>query len=128
MHCCILLKPVSTEKGKKAEDAACRFLQRHGYAILDRNRRLARGELDIVASKEDVLVFVEVKAHKQREASLMAMHDSKCERIVSAAYAWLALHEAYAGFQCRFDLVVVSPRKPAVLPPAIEHMQDVLRL
>ena len=128
MHYFILPRPVSTEKGKKAEDAACRYLKRHGYKILDRNRRLARGELDIVALKADILVFVEVKAHKQRDSSLLAMHADKCERIVSAAYVWLALHESYANQQCRFDLIVVTPRKPALLPAAIEHMLDVIRL
>ena len=128
MPCSILQRPVSTEKGKKAEDAACRYLKRHGYKILDRNRRLARGELDIVALKADILVFVEVKAHKQRETSLLAMHADKCERFVSAAQTWLALQKPYADFQCRFDLIVVIPRKPAILPMSIEHMQDIIRL
>ena len=128
MPCFILQRPVSTEKGKKAEDAACRYLKRHGYEILDRNRRLARGELDVVAVKEELLVFVEVKAHKQRESSLLAMNPVKCERFISAAKTWLGLHEVYANFQCRFDLIIIKPRKISLLPSEIEHMQDVIRL
>ncbi len=119
---------MSTKKGNKGEEAACRYLQRHGYQVLDRNRRLARGELDIVALKGDILVFVEVKAHKQRETSLLAMHEDKCKRIISAALAWQALHKAYADYQCRFDLIIVTPRKPAILPHMIEHMPDVIRV
>jgi len=119
---------MSTEKGKKAEDITCRYLKRHGYEILDRNRRLARGELDIVAFKDDILAFVEVKAHQQRDSSLLAMNPDKCQRFVSAAQAWLGLHQSYADAQCRFDLVLVTPRQLNVLPARVEHMLDVIRL
>ena len=121
-------KQVSTKKGKEGEDAACKFLKRHGYEVIDRNRRLARGELDIVAVKGDVLAFVEVKAHQNRDASLLAMHTEKCERFISAANSWLGLHEQYAGHQCRFDLILVKPRQVVLLPAKIEHMKDVIRL
>jgi putative endonuclease len=119
---------MSTEKGRKAEEAACRYLKRRGYEILDRNRRLGRGELDIVAIKGEILVFVEVKAHKQRDSSLMAMHAVKCERFISAANTWLGLHDLYAQFQCRFDLMIVISSSMPLLPPKIEHMKDVIRL
>jgi len=120
---------MSTEKGRKAEDAACDYLKKHGYDILDRNRRLGRGELDIVALKEDLLVFVEVKAHQQRDSSLLAMHANKCSRFVSAANAWLGQHKAYADSQCRFDLMLVMmPQQTISLAPEIDHMMDVIRL
>jgi putative endonuclease len=49
--------------GQKGEDIAEKYLKRRGYKILDRNFRSRRwGEIDIVATKDDVLVFVEVKA------------------------------------------------------------------
>ncbi len=50
------------EIGRKGEDIAVKYLKRHGYKILDRNFRSKRwGELDIVATKDETLVFVEVK-------------------------------------------------------------------
>ncbi len=119
---------MSTQKGKKAEDASCAYLKKNGYKILERNKRLGRGELDIVALDDDVLVFVEVKAHQQRDASLWAMHPDKCERFVSAANVWLGLNQDYASYQCRFDLMIVTPRKVAWFPHHIEHMLDVIRL
>jgi len=128
MHCFTLLKQLSTKKGKKGEDAACQYLRWHIYEVVDRNRRLARGELDIVAVKEDVLIFIEVKAHQQRDAGLIAMHADKCERFISAAKTWLSLHEQYRNYQCRFDLILVKPRKFAFLPSEIEQMQDIIRL
>jgi putative endonuclease len=51
--------------GQKGEDIAVKYLKRHGYKILDRNFRSRRwGEIDIVATNEDVLVFVEVKTRE----------------------------------------------------------------
>lgn len=119
---------MSTAKGKQAEDAACAYLKKQGYQILERNRRLGRGELDIIATDEDVLVFVEVKGHQHRESSLDAMHTDKQSRMVSAAHTWLGQHPAYANHQCRFDLVMVIPAKLKLLPTNIEHMQDIIRL
>ena len=48
--------------GKLGEDLACVFLEKHGYKIIDRNYRKKWGELDIVANKDGVLHFVEVKS------------------------------------------------------------------
>jgi len=119
---------MSTAKGKAAEDAACQYLQKKGYTILDRNRRLGRGELDIVASLEDILAFVEVKGHQQRRSSLEAMHQGKQQRMVSAAQTWLGQHPDYVNYQCRFDLVIVTPSSMKILPPTIEHLRDIIRL
>ena len=55
-------KSPSSTLGKKAEDYASRFLLQNGYKIIDRNFRSRFGEIDIIALKDDVLVFVEVKA------------------------------------------------------------------
>ncbi len=119
---------MSTSKGRQGEAQACRYLQQRGYEILQRNRRLGRGELDIVAKHHDLLVFIEVKSHKHRDASLEAMHVDKQQRIISAAQAWLGQHPQYANCQCRFDLLMVIPARFAWLPPRVEHIEDIIRL
>ncbi|OIP99239.1 MAG: YraN family protein [Zetaproteobacteria bacterium CG2_30_46_52] len=119
---------MSTRKGNKAEIAAERHLKMLGYDILDRNARLGKGELDIVASKDDILAFVEVKGHQRYESSLEAMHDDKCQRLISAAKVWLSKHPDYQDFQCRFDVMIVSPKTLFILPPMIEHIKDAFRL
>ncbi|OAB43403.1 YraN family protein [Paenibacillus glacialis] len=50
------------QKGAAAEEQAAIYLANQGYEIIDRNWRCRSGELDIVASKEDYLVFVEVRS------------------------------------------------------------------
>jgi putative endonuclease len=120
---------VSTHKGQAGEERAVRFLQRKGFTIIGRNLRLGRGELDVVAKQEDLLVFLEVKTHRTLESALLAVHPDKCSRLQSAARTWLGLHPNYAGLQCRFDLIIITPRMglPDWAPPKIEHMEDIIR-
>ena len=49
-------------RGKWAEDLVARWYEQHGYVIVARNWRSKRGELDVVACKNGVLVVCEVKA------------------------------------------------------------------
>lgn len=49
------------ELGKFGEDFACEYLKRQGYRIEFRNFRCRMGEIDIIAVKDNVLSFIEVK-------------------------------------------------------------------
>ncbi|MDQ6959621.1 MAG: YraN family protein [Mariprofundaceae bacterium] len=120
---------MSTKQGRRGEDRAARYLQHRGFTVLGRNIRLGRGELDIVAKRGDLIVFVEVKAHQSRESSLLSMHADKCSRLQSAAETWLSRHLNQSDCQCRFDLIILTPRVglPAWVPPRIEHMEDIIR-
>ncbi len=51
----------NTEKGKISEDLCCNYLSSRGYEILERNYRTQKGEIDIIALKDDNLSFIEVK-------------------------------------------------------------------
>src|SRR3972149_3046541 len=53
--------------GKRGEEEAARFLQKRGFAILDRNVRSRLGEIDLVARDGKALVFVEVKTLRERD-------------------------------------------------------------
>ncbi|MFQ5677627.1 MAG: YraN family protein, partial [bacterium] len=54
------MKRTTKNVGRLGEDMAVEFLQKKAYKIIQRNFRFARGEIDIVASKDNVLIFVEV--------------------------------------------------------------------
>jgi putative endonuclease len=118
---------VSTALGRRGEERAARYLLRRGYDVLARNVRLGRGEIDIVARKGDVVAFVEVKAHKQREQSLLAVDARKCERLRSAASAWLGRQRDAASLQCRFDLIILTPGRGILPRTDIEHLKDIFR-
>ncbi|MBP3221576.1 MAG: YraN family protein [Neisseriaceae bacterium] len=50
--------------GQAAEDKACAFLKKQGFKILQRNWHCAFGEIDIIATQKQLLLFVEVKYRK----------------------------------------------------------------
>ena len=49
------------DEGNRGEDIACDYLKNHGFKIIERNFRLKGGEIDIVATRDNILVFIEVK-------------------------------------------------------------------
>lgn len=59
-----------TKFGKYGEDLAARFLEKHGYKIIERNFRIRGGEIDIVALEKNTLVIVEVKTRTSHRFGL----------------------------------------------------------
>ena len=57
------------EIGKIGENMAKTFLMKHGFAIIEQNYRILQGEIDIIAKKDNILRFVEVKSIKVRDCS-----------------------------------------------------------
>lgn len=58
----VLRKKVTSKLGSLAENYATEFIRAKGYKIVERNFRSKFGEIDIIATLNDVLVFIEVKA------------------------------------------------------------------
>lgn len=78
--------------GQAGEDLACRFLEKKGYSILERNfRNGRRGEIDIIAKKGSLIAFIEVKARSSLKygTGLEAVTYTKQERISEAAEVFL---------------------------------------
>src|SRR4051812_46128078 len=84
----------STETGQKAERAASVYLEMRGYKILEQNWRRPRCEIDIVALKDGILHFVEVKYRKNYEqgGGLDAITASKLKQLQRSA--WMYVEEA----------------------------------
>lgn len=55
------MKQLNRIKGGEGEEIAAQFLKKKGYEILDQNNSTKWGELDLIVSKNDILIFVEVK-------------------------------------------------------------------
>lgn len=56
-----MFKSKSSETGAQGEEIACRFLEKKGFIIIQRNYRKPWGEIDVIAEREGVVHFVEVK-------------------------------------------------------------------
>jgi putative endonuclease len=98
-------------RGLSAENRAALLLLLKGYRILARRWQSPVGEIDIVARRRRVLVFVEVKARGKLDAAAEAVTERQRRRIAAAAEAWLAAHPRQAYAEIRFDAVLVLPRR-----------------
>ena len=68
-----------------------------------------------------LIVFVEVKARKALDQAAESVLVRQRRRIVAAAGAWLAAHPEHAGYDMRFDAVLVTPgRMPQHIVSAFE--------
>lgn len=82
----------STDTGRQAEKAAATYLEMRGYKVLERNWRRPRCEIDIIAQKDDVIYFVEVKYRRNNDqgGGLEAITPTKLRQMRYAAISWLA--------------------------------------
>jgi putative endonuclease len=107
--------------GLSAESRAAAYLVAKGYRIVARRFKTPVGEVDIVARRKDVLVFVEVKARNTLDNAAESLLPRQQRRIAAAASAWLAANPDDAESNIRFDVVLVAPgRIPRHIPAAFE--------
>ena len=97
--------------GLSAEMRAAAFLLAKGYRIAARRWRSAAGEIDIVARRGNLLIFVEVKARGSFDEAAYSVTPRQQQRIASAAAIWLADHTEDAQRVMRFDAILVAPRR-----------------
>jgi putative endonuclease len=96
--------------GLSAEARAAAVLIAKGYRILARRFRTPHGEIDIVARRRNLLAFVEVKARASLDEAAYAVTPRQQARIIAAAQVWLMAHPEHAGYDLRFDAMLVTTR------------------
>ncbi len=94
-------------KGTFGEDKACKYLKKQGYKILERNFKTSFAEIDIIAEKDGVYVFVEVKTRKLRTSipASVSVNYYKQQKIIKAACCYMAKEKIKP--RCRFDIAEV---------------------
>jgi putative endonuclease len=108
--------------GRHGEDLAHRYLRKLGYMIVARNYKAGSdSEIDIVARKDGLVVFVEVKARQSADygAPERAIDEKKQKNIMRGARAF-ATRGGIDWSQVRFDIVSVVFTDP----PSVLHQQD----
>jgi putative endonuclease len=95
---------VSRKRGDAAEAFAVRYLMERGCRILARNFYFRGGEIDIVAEKEGVIRFVEVKSGRGFEP-VYNLTPEKLRRVVNGAQTWLKKHDLNMPWQ--IDALVI---------------------
>ena len=97
-----------SEKGKKGEGFACEYLRKLGYEIIDRNWHSRYGEIDIIARKDEYIVFVEVKARQYNAmiSGAAAVNYRKQKKIVITSALYLL--DVEEELQPRYDVIEVQ--------------------
>jgi len=114
-------RQLAFQLGLSAESRAAAFLIAKGFRILARRFRSPVGEIDIVARRRSLLVFVEVKARGRLDEAAESLSPRQQRRIAAAAEAWLATHGSGGFRDIRFDAILVAPGKlPRHIPGAFE--------
>jgi putative endonuclease len=96
-----------SELGAAGEACAVEHLCRRGFRILARNLRSGGVEIDVIAARGGLVVFVEVKTRRSRSLGVpeAAVDARKQARLVAGAAAWLREHRGAAA-RIRFDVIV----------------------
>jgi putative endonuclease len=101
------------ELGKKGEEIAIRFLRKNRYKIIERNYVCKLGEMDIIASEKDTLVFIEVKTRTSTAFGppQLAVNSTKQMQLSKVALYFLK-EKKLEDVKARFDVVaiVVGPK------------------
>lgn len=94
------------ELGEWGEQIAREYLISQGYTVIDRNLHVGHKEIDIIATKDKWMVFVEVKTRsKELEDALDAVDSRKMLRMVRAADAFMQRYSV--PYEYRFDIIAV---------------------
>ncbi len=112
-------RPDNNQKvGEKGEWTACRYLERTGYRIVDRNFRCRSGEIDIVAAENrspdpeapflPTVVFVEVKTRRNLAYGVpaLAVTPEKRRHLLKAAALYRRMN-GLEGVPCRYDVIEI---------------------
>ena len=95
--------------GQESEQVVVNYLKNQKFYILARNFQKFFGEIDIIASKDDMLVFVEVKARKNSKVSLHNLVPyAKQQKIIKVARSFIVEHVRLADNKVlRFDVALL---------------------
>jgi putative endonuclease len=111
------------ERGVRGERIAGELLEREGYTVRARNYRSRIGEIDIVAEKDGIVAFVEVKswaAFGQSELEF-SINRRKRSRIIDTARLYIASNADMGNKKTRFDVVFIGQGDSGC---GVRHIED----
>lgn len=112
--------------GFLCEGAAKKYLEHHGFCVIDRNFTVRGGEIDLVCKADGVTVFAEVKARKSCEygTPAEAVTRRKQEKLIYAANRYIEKYNISSD--CRFDVIEVLYRETedGIEAEKINHIEN----
>jgi putative endonuclease len=97
--------------GRYGEWLAIFALMTKGYSILARRVRTGAGEIDLIARRKNIIVFIEVKARRTETVAIESVTPKARQRITRSAELWMAKRPALQDYGWRFDIIAIVPRR-----------------
>ncbi|MEA1956545.1 MAG: YraN family protein [Campylobacterota bacterium] len=97
---------MSRAKGNIAEQKACQFLYDNGFTIIQQNFYSRFGEIDIIAVKDEVLHFIEVKSGDDYEKAIQNITKTKLSRVIKTGDVYIK-KSSYNG-DYEYDAIVIA--------------------
>jgi len=109
------------EIGKEGEELATRYLEEKKFTILERNWRYRHREIDIIASLDNKIIFVEVKVRKFIGGERLEEHINRKKQryLISAANAFMLKRKLDKAV--RFDIILLTGQSGDF---TLEHIED----
>lgn len=97
--------------GKKGEELVAKYLEKNNFIIIEKNFSSKYGEVDIIAQKDNVIAFVEVKLRQNPAFYLSELiTGSKQNKIIKTAL-WYIGNNNFSDMIFRFDVALLEPIK-----------------
>ena len=108
--------------GELGERIAARYLERSGWRILSRRFRCGHRDIDLVAQRDDLIAFVEVKARSEEAFGdpVQAVNPRKQRELTKSAQTWIDRH-GRSGEIYRFDVVGILMKEQRVFVRHVPH-------
>ncbi|MDD2905962.1 MAG: YraN family protein [Sulfurimonas sp.] len=100
---------MSRAKGNIAEERACEYILQEGFSLVQQNFYSRFGEIDIIAIKEDVLHFIEVKSALDYELAIQNITPKKLSRLIKTGDVYMKKNALTLDFM--YDAILVTPQK-----------------
>jgi len=109
------------ELGRKGEELAITYLQEKGYAIIEKNYRYQKAEIDIIVQKENILAVVEVKTRSTNYFGNPEefVNPKKIKLLTTAIDDYVVNNDL--DVEVRFDIIAITKQKNNF---KIEHLED----
>jgi putative endonuclease len=107
--------------GDAGENVAVKFLESHGYIILETNWRYGQAEVDIIAKDKTDLVFAEVKTRASNKYGEPEMAVTKVKQRQYQRLAEGYIQKYKLNMDVRFDIIAITNKIPE---PEIYHIKD----
>lgn len=111
------------QRGRQAEDLACRYLEARGLKVLERNYHCPRGEIDLIMTDKESIVFIEVRYRRSTGfgGGAESVDYRKRSKLIATALHYLQQHKKMHRQPSRFDVVGISS---GLEQTAVQWIQD----